>query len=278
MDIKEIEVLDEKYPKRLLKNKDKPIKIYALGNLELLNSKKTIGIVGSRNCSKYGIGVTYEFSKELSKNGICIISGMAIGIDEIANTTAIDYEGKTIAVLGGGFYDIYPKENEWLFYKILNNGGCIISEYPPEIKTDTKRMPKRNRIISGLSDAVIIVEAKIKSGTGITAKYAKEQEKEVYVIPSNIDSINGKGTNKLIYNGAKILLSPQELIENKKIEVIMKEEYREIYNILSEKPIHINDIVKKVKRPIDELNSIITMMEIEGYIVQTQTNFFIIRE
>ena len=118
MDINEIEVLDEKYPKRLLKNKDKPIKIYALGNLELLNSKKTIGIVGSRNCSKYGIGVTYEFSKELSKNGICIISGMAIGIDEIANTTAIDYEGKTIAVLGGGFYDIYPKENEWLFYKI----------------------------------------------------------------------------------------------------------------------------------------------------------------
>ena len=302
MKIIKINVEDEIYPQRLLKTKNFPTEIYAMGNIELLNAKYTLGIVGSRNCSDYGRKVSSEFAKMLSKRGICIISGMAVGIDGTAHNAAIEEQGKTIAVLGGGLNYIYPQENEWLFHKILDNGGCVISEYPPEEEPDKSKFPIRNRIISGLSDAVLVVEAEHRSGSTITAKHAKNEEKLVYAIPSNIYSSTGIGTNRLIQEGAILVTNPMQIIielknnehvENKVCDIknneyledkvcniknadanILSKEYLEVYKILSDEPIHINEIARKLNKEIYEISPIITMMEIDGYIVQAQTNYF----
>ena len=198
MDIIKIDYKDDRYPKRLLEIKDFPKELYIVGNIELLKVKHTIGIVGSRKCSEYGRKVAFEFAKEISKNEICVVSGMAIGIDGQAHNGAIEELGKTIAVLGGGFNHIYPKENEWIFYKILENCGCVISEYAPNVEVDKKNFPKRNRIISGLSDSILVVEAQYRSGSSITVKYAKEEGKIIYAIPSNIYNSAGIGSNMMI--------------------------------------------------------------------------------
>ena len=289
MEIIKINKKDKKYPQRLLKVKNFPTEIYALGNIELLNSEYTIGVVGSRECTEYGIRVASNFSKEFSKQGICVISGMAIGIDGISHNVALKEKGKTVAVLGSGFNYIYPTENEWLFHKILENGGCIISEYPPETEPDNNNFPTRNRIISGLSDAVLIVEAKYRSGSSITAKYAWKGGKTVFAVPNTIYISTGVGTNRLLQEGAILAMTPMEIIKNIKenkekvvknenkekliIETIPKE-YIEIYRLLSDEPIHINELAKKINKPIFEVNSIITIMEIEGYAYQPQMNYF----
>ena len=300
MEIKKIDNNDDRYPKRLLEIKNYPKELYVVGNIELLKTKHTIGIVGSRKCSDYGRKVAFEFAKEISENGICIISGMAIGIDGQAHNAAIEELGKTIAVLGCGFNHIYPKENEWLFHKILENCGCVISEYPPNVEVDKKNFRKRNRIISGLSDSILVVEAKYRSGSSITVKYAKEEEKTIYVIPSNIYSSTGIGTNIMIQEGAKLVIDPYEIIKdikkeniknnpndryenmkkvykNKKEKTIEKE-YLPIYELLSNRPIHINEIAKRLNTTIQEILPIITIMEIKEYIFQVQTNYFIRRE
>lgn len=190
---------------------------------------------------------------------------------------------------------MYPKENEWLFHKILDNGGCIISEYAPNVEADTTYFPKRNRIISGISDGVLVVEAAHRSGSTITARYAKEQEKKVYVIPSNIDSSNGIGSNNLIVQGASFIIAPEQIkkdlfkiktskqkisskkndkkLEDNKISKLeIPKQYIEIYNILEKGPIHINEIAKKQGKSVQELSGILTLMEIEGFITRLAQN------
>ena len=288
MEIIKININDEIYPQRLLKIKNFPTEIYAMGNIKLLNAKYTLGIVGSRNCTDYGRNVANEFAREISKRGICIISGMAIGIDGTAHNAAIDEKGKTIAVLGGGFNYIYPLDNEWLFHKILDNDGCVISEYSPKEEPDKSKFPIRNRIISGLSDAVLVVEAVHRSGSTITAKYTKNEGKIVYAIPNSIYATTGVGTNKLIQNGAVLVTNPNQIIDglinkdcrennDNKYSIIPKE-YLEIYKILSDIPIHINEIARKLKKEIQEISPIITIMEIDGYVIQSPINYFIINK
>lgn len=288
MEIIEIDEKDKEYPKRLLQIKDHPKKLYALGNILLLNKQNILGIVGSRECTEYGRKVAKNFAKELAKEDICIISGLAIGIDGAAHNGAADQKGKTIAVLGCGFNYMYPPENEWLFHKILSNGGCVITEYEPNVEPDMGYFPKRNRIISGIADGVLVVEAEYRSGSTITARYAKEQGKTVYAIPSNIDSHNGIGTNQLIIEGAKLItksiqiqkdffqnIEKQKQIsdqpkENPKLEI--SSEYSPIYKILENGPMHINEIAKKQVKSISELNGILTLMEIEGYVKRLPSN------
>ena len=352
MKIIKIDVEDEKYPQRLLRTKNFPTEIYAIGNIELLNAKYTIGIVGTRKCTEYGRRVANEFGKELSSKGICIISGLAMGIDGIAHNVAIEEQGKTIAVLGCGLNYIYPPENEWLFHKILEKGGCIISEYQTNTKPEKSHFPSRNRIISGLSDAVLVVEANYRSGSSITAKYAKKEGKVVYAIPNIIYATEGIGTNRLIREGAVLVTKPEQIIENikfsenmgtsdvnlgnalmipnkrkkrlssdkskesqkfelqtlnnikkkkegenqvneivnesvdkeddkqkvennkKSIGDIMPKEYLQVYRILSDQPLHINEIARNLEKSINEVIPVITMMEIEGYAYQPQTNYF----
>ena len=353
MKIIKIDVEDEKYPQRLLKTKNFPTEIYAMGDIGLLNAKYMVGIVGTRKCTEYGRRVANEFGKELSSKGICIISGLAMGIDGIAHNAAIEEQGRTIAVLGCGLNYIYPPENEWLFHKILEKGGCIITEYPPNMQPEKGHFPSRNRIISGLADAVLVVEANYRSGSSITAKYAKEGGKLVYAIPNTIYATEGIGTNRLIREGAVLVTKPEQIIEDikfsenmgtsdvnlanalmtpnkrkkrhladkdkefqnfalqtlnnpkkkkeeevkqvneivdgniaeeddvqkvennkKSISNIMPKEYLQVYRILSNQPLHINEIAKNLEKSINEVISVITMMEIEGYAYQPQTNYF----
>mgnify|MGYP004469934129 FL=1 len=213
-----ISINDKKYPQILKQIYDPPISLYIKGNIEILN-EKNIAIVGSRNSSKYGEEAAKYFAYNLSAKGINIISGLARGIDtyaHIGNLGAMmhngnDICGKTIAVVGNGIDIIYPKENKYLEEKIIKSGGCIISEYPLGTKPEKFNFPARNRIISGLSKGVLVIEARAKSGTLITIDFALQQGRDVYVVPGNINSVNSVGTNDLIKQGAKLVTRVEEI-------------------------------------------------------------------
>ena len=211
-DIKIINISDDNYPAKLKNIYAPPITIFAKGDISLLNSK-SIAIVGSREPSKYGIYVAEKFSKELSKEGVTIVSGLARGIDTFAHVGALSSFGKTIAVLGSGIDVVYPKENA-KYYREISEKGLIISEYIVGTAPESKNFPQRNRIISGLSDGVLVVEARKNSGTMITTDFALEQGKELYVIPGNITSNLSVGTNNLIKEGAKLVTDVYEILED----------------------------------------------------------------
>lgn len=173
-----------------------------------------IGIVGCREPSLYGINVAKRFAKGLSQNKFVIISGMAKGIDAAGHLGALMENGKTIAVLGCGVDIVYPKENKEIYVDILKKGGLIVSEYIVGTRPEAKNFPQRNRIISGLSSGVLVVEAREQSGTMITTDFALEQGKELYVIPGNIDSPTSEGTNNLIKEGARLVTSVKEIVED----------------------------------------------------------------
>lgn len=208
-----ITILDEDYPVSLKNIYDPPAVLYYKGNKRLLNYSKIIAIIGCRYCSKYGENVSKKFSNDLVHAGICIISGMAKGIDSASHIEALKQKGKTIAVLGSGLDRVYPKENIKLYNEIIKNEGLIISEYVIGTNANKMNFPARNRIISGLSDGVIVVEAKEKSGTLITVDFALEQGKDVFVVPGNITSDNSFGTNELIKQGARCVTSAEDVIE-----------------------------------------------------------------
>lgn len=200
------------YPERLRNIDDAPKELYCLGNLELLNYKNNIAMIGSRNCSGYGERVAKDFAYNLAKEDICIISGLAKGIDSFSHIGALNAKGKTIAVLGSGLDNIYPKENIKLVEEIIKNNGLVISEYPLGTKPLKYHFPARNRIISGLSDSVLVVEARRNSGTNITVDFALEQGKDVFVIPGNIYSKTSDGTNFLITEGAIPVLNYKDIL------------------------------------------------------------------
>ena len=201
------------YPERLRNIDSPPKELYCLGNLELLNYKNNIAMIGSRNCSSYGERVAKDFAYNLAKEDICIVSGLAKGIDSFSHIGALNAKGKTIAVLGSGLDNIYPKENIKLVEEIINNNGLVISEYPLGTKPLKYHFPARNRIISGLSDSILVVEARRNSGTNITVGFALEQGKDVFVIPGNIYSKTSDGTNFLITEGAIPVLSYKDILK-----------------------------------------------------------------
>lgn len=240
-----ITIEDEEYPKMLKNIYDYPINLYVKGNLSLLN-KKCISIVGCREASNYGVKAAKYFAYNLAKNDICVVSGLAKGIDSYAHIGALAYSlekknndfndnlslenlgdkinncANTIAVLGNGIDTIYPKENMELASLILKNGGTIISEYPIGTKPDRMNFPARNRIVSGLSTGVLVIEAKEKSGTLITVDFALEQGRDVFVVPGNINSSTSVGTNRLIKEGAKLVNCYEDIIEEQKGKDIRK--------------------------------------------------------
>ena len=211
MKIEEISINSKEYPERLKNIYDSPKKLYVLGNKSLLQ-RKCVAIVGARESTLYGKNVAYELAIQLSQRGIVIISGLALGIDTYAHIGAL--QGGTIAVLGSGIDNIYPKGNIELARKIIKNNGCIISEYPLSSKPERLHFPQRNRIISGLSEGVIVVEASKKSGALITAEFALEQGKEVFAVPGDIKRKQSEGTNKLIKDGAMIVTEYKDILEN----------------------------------------------------------------
>ena len=213
---KNIQILtikDEDYPYLLKQIYDPPSVIYIMGNKKIL-SQNGIAIVGSRNCSLYGQKIAKYLSYQLAKKGIHIISGLARGIDTFSHIGTLQAKGKTNAVLGSGLDVIYPPENEKLAEKIVESGGCLVSEYIVGTKPLGEHFPARNRIISGLASGVVVVEASEKSGSLITVDFALEQGKNVYAVPGNINSPNSLGTNSLIKQGAKIVTSIEDILED----------------------------------------------------------------
>ena len=296
----------EFYPKLLTKLSDAPSKLYAEGNLELLNSV-SIAIVGSRRASEKGLKLAQKFASELSISGITIVSGLARGIDTVAHAYSYNKKGKTIAVLGTGLNEIYPPENKALAKKIIDNGGLVISELDPKADKNSSKFKERNRIISGLSLGVLIIEAKYKSGTSITATYATKQHKPVFVLPHEIDDPHGVGTNRLLKKGAipitdssdifeKLkLLEYKEIYENlktnkntdNKIEIdtidsinsfkakqnFSDPKQTKIFKLIKEKPITPNDLARKTNFSINEIQSILFILEMDGYIKKVQGGY-----
>lgn len=209
----ELNLQDEYYPKRLQQIYKPPKKIYAIGNITILN-QKIVAMVGCRKNTDYGKNVALQFSYALSQEGVIIVSGLAKGIDSYAHLGAIYAKAPTIAILGSGLDIIYPKENAKLYEQILQYGGCIISEYPLHTKPAKLHFPERNRLISGIAEGIIVVEAQMKSGTMITVDFALEQGKEVFAVPGNITSINSQGTNMLIQEGAKPVTDVKDILDN----------------------------------------------------------------
>lgn len=207
-----ITVYDHDYPEKLKHIYDAPVILYYKGNKDLLKEDNAIGMIGSRECSEYGKEVSLRFSYELAKRGTCIVSGMAKGIDSYSHKGCIKGGGKTIAVLGNGVDQIYPKENTALYNEIIQTGGLILSEYVIGTKPSRLNFPARNRIISGLSNSIIVIEAKEKSGTLNTVDFALDQGKDVFVVPGNITSQNSIGTNELIKQGAKCITRVEDAL------------------------------------------------------------------
>ena len=256
------------YPSKLLKIKDYPKTIYVEGNLDLFN-KKSVAIVGSRGCSEYGKSQAERFAKELSKLGICIISGLALGIDTVAHINSMCEEGKTIAVIASGLNKIYPPENKVVAEKIIQNGGLILSEWEPNEDIDMSRFPKRNRIISGLADVILVIEAKYRSGSTITARYGFKQKKEVACIPGNINQKNSYGTNKLLQEGANLVMSTQDILDllgdEEKITPQVDGRCKEVYDNLCAIPQTADEIARRVNKRISEVNEILFMLEVDGF-------------
>ncbi|MBR3255207.1 MAG: DNA-processing protein DprA [Clostridia bacterium] len=213
IEIKTISVESPKYPEKLKHIYDPPKVLYVLGNEKILNNTG-IAIVGCREATEYGKKAATYFAYNLANKGINIISGLAKGIDSYSHIGALQAKGKTIAVIGSGLDIIYPKENKKLAQEIIKTGGAIITEYPIGTKPEKEHFPARNRIISGLSNSVLVVEAKEKSGSLITADFAMEQGKDVYVVPGNINSLNSVGTNNLIKDGAILVNNYKDIAEN----------------------------------------------------------------
>jgi DNA processing protein len=266
---------DDEYPRRLKEINQPPPVLYVKGDL-LLQDDLAVGIVGTRRITGYGRQVTEEFASRLGMEHVTVISGMARGVDSIAHAAAIKSGGRTIAVLGSGIDQIYPPENRQLAEHIAQN-GAVISDYPPGTSPDASNFPPRNRIISGLSRAVIIVEAGEKSGALITAGFAADQGRDVFAVPGGIYAPQSKGTNALIQRGASPLLRIEDLLESLDILQAQRHQYAQLalpadgmenilYQLLRNEPLHIDDITSRSGLPIEQVSATLTMMELKGLV------------
>jgi DNA processing protein len=285
-DVDVISFWDNSYPDILKKIYDPPGLLFVKG---ALNSKdeKAIGIVGTRVPSQYGRMVTEQFCKDLTSHGLTIISGLARGIDTIAHDAALKEKGRTIAVLGCGIDRLYPPENKKLADRIAQN-GAVISEYPMGTLPEARNFPKRNRIISGLSLGVLIVEAGKKSGALITAFQALEQNREVFAIPGPINSGKSIGANQLIKEGAKLVQGAFDIIQELSgvlktsgytvsSQSIPKLDIGEqlVYDILSGMPMHVDQIARQADKSVPEILSILLTLELYGLVKQLSGKMFL---
>lgn len=286
-EIKIIKKSSKEYPKVLKEISNAPKQLFVRGELPK-NDDMNFAIVGTRAATEYGKTLAFKIAKELSELGFNIVSGMALGIDTQAHLGALAGNGKTVAVLGSGIDDnsIYPQENLRLAKKIIENNGAVISEYDPELKPEIWYFPERNRIISGLSRGVLVVEAPEKSGTLITVKLALEQNREVFAIPGSIFSKNSIGTNKLIKSGAKLVTSVDDILEELNLTDLKSEKTKTeinnltgdekiILNIIEKEPIQVDKICEISKITIGKILSIISILEIRGIIKNIGGNKFV---
>lgn len=285
---------DEKYPRVLKTIFDPPPVLYYKGEFKD-SDLFCIAVVGCRKPSYYGKALAERISSDLAKKGLTVVSGMARGIDTVAHKSSLKSSGRTIAILGSGFANIYPPENKLLMNDISKN-GVVVSEFPIETKPDKFNFPRRNRIISGLSLGTVVVEAGESSGALITADFALEHGREVFAFPGNVTSPNSKGTNNLIkQGGAKLIECVDDIINelsnvlpkyivNKdnqtelpvKAIVDLSSEEKKIYESLSnEDPIHIDELVRKSGITINKISSFLINLELKGIIREIQGKMFV---
>ena len=270
---------DALYPPLLREIDDAPPVLYTYGKLTEAD-RFALAVVGTRNSSTYGLQVTERIVTELAKGSVTIVSGLALGIDTIAHTAALDGGGRTIAVMASGLDTIYPPTNRALAHRIVESGqGVILSEYPLGVKPEGGNFPARNRIISGLSMGVLVVEAPPKSGALITVEHALKQGREIFAVPGSILSSRSAGTNKLIQDGARAVMEVKDIIEALNLFMIPQQiemqtalpdndEERALLALLSHEPCHIDDLIREADLPAMTVSSTLTMMELKGIIRQ----------
>jgi len=278
-DIQAVGLDHPSYPEMLREIEDAPVIIYMKGDI-LPQDRYAIALVGSRKPTPYGISVTEGISEELASMGFTVVSGMARGIDSISHRGALRAGGRTIAVLGSGVDVPYPAENWGLMDKI-EKSGCVISEFPPRTPPDRENFPRRNRLISGLSLGVLIVEATADSGSLITAGCALEQGREVFAVPGNITASTSEGTNELIRKGAVLIRKVEDIVEElapvlkgfirsgERAKVNVTEEEKKLCDLLSREPKHVDLIYRESGFPASKVLGILLSLELKGIVRQT---------
>jgi DNA processing protein len=268
---------DEQYPGRLKEIAQPPPVLYIKGSYELEDAW-AVAVVGTRHLTAYGRQIAEEIGRFLGSHGITVVSGLARGVDAIAHAAALDAGGRSLAVLGSGIDRIYPPENRQLADRLCAAGG-LISDYPPGTPPDSANFPPRNRIISGLSLAIVVVEAGLESGAMITASFAAEQGREVFAVPGNIHAPQSAGTNRLIQDGAHPLLDPHEILSALELTCVEEKiatrrslpadptESRLLDEIGFE-PVHADDLSARLDLPIETVSAALTVMELKGMIRQ----------
>ncbi len=283
IEIEQISIEDSNYPKLLKEIKNAPAVLYYLG--EIKNIENCFAIVGTRRYSSYGKQVALEISGDLSEAGLTIVSGLAPGIDTFSHQAVVERKKRTIAVLGTGLdkKSIYPKSNLDLAKEIIENNGCLISEYPPKTRGTKFTFPQRNRIISGLSQGVLVVEAKQKSGALITANFAFSQKRKVFAVPGPIYSSNSKGPHLLIKRGAKLVENANDILQELNLPLKSKElsclegeneEENLILETLKEEALYIDKIIEKTNLTAAAIVSNLAILEIKGKVKNLGNNIY----
>ncbi|MDY2835382.1 MAG: DNA-processing protein DprA [Candidatus Aphodomonas sp.] len=279
---------DREYPALLREIPDAPPVLYVRG-CAMLDDARLIGVVGARSCSAYGSRMARRLGRELAEMGVTVVSGFARGIDSFAHRGAIDVRGRTVAVFGSGVDVVYPPENLTLADELLETGGSIISANPPGTSPRASVFPARNRIISGMSEGTVVVEASQHSGSLLTADFALAQGRTLFAVPGQADSALSAGTNKLIRAGARLTTSARDVAADlgwhrpeiaipaaqgaAKILPMTIDEQR-LYNLLEAGPMDTDGLVEASGMPVDRVNSLLTMLEIQGIIKQTPGRMF----
>ena len=288
-----ITIYDAAYPERLRQLYDAPVLLWYKGDTELLSSNG-IAVVGTRRPTAYGKKMTEMFTTGLVQNGLTVVSGLAYGVDTVAHDTCLKGGGKTIAVLGSGIDWIYPSSNKTLASNMTENGGVIISEFPPGTKPDASNFPERNRIVSGLSLGVLVIETGVKGGSMITARFALDQNREVFVVPHDLDNEHGIGCNALIKKGTGKLVQDMEdlLVEFPAIHLDQKEHTKPkphwqdlelsdqataICKILEDGDMHIDKMCEKLGKSSHELMGDLLELEMLDCIQQSAGKHFRIK-
>ena len=283
-----ITVQEEAYPRKLKEIDLPPPVLFIRGEIRL-DDDWAVGIVGTRRMTAYGRQVAEELAEFLARYGVTVVSGLARGVDAISHQAAIKAEGRTYAILGCGVDVVYPPEHRKLAEEITQH-GALISEYPVGTAPNSNNFPPRNRIISGLSQAVVVVEAGETSGALITAAFAADQGKDVFAVPGYIHALQSKGTNRLIRDGARPLLKVEDVLEVLNLEQI--QEFRQarmefpldvsdkkVVDVLGEDSMHVDEIQVKSGMSIDKVSSTLVMMELKGIVRQTGgMSYMLVRE
>lgn len=287
-----VSIDDAEYPELLRHIYDPPILLWIKGNKKALNLDG-IAVIGTRRPGKYGVNQAGEWVKKLVENSLCINSGLAYGIDAIAHREALRARGKTVAVLGSGIDVIYPAKNSSLVYSMIEKGGAVITEYPPGTIPDAGNFPERNRIVSGMSHGVLVVESGIKGGSMITARSALDQNREVFVIPHTLENPGGEGCNYLIKTGqGKLVQNVSDILDEisvqtgdqpevksepvtKKWESMdLDEESKKICTLFQKEVLHIDLISEKTGKPVYTLLPVLLELEMKGAVKQKAGKYF----